>query len=177
MVVRRDLKTVHEEAVLRKFTEHLKSDGIHMEIMSRPDPPDAVVELDGKRTWVEITDAFLDEDHAIGLTSNTSDDVEHVPDDDRLIIAPDETFSNVLHSVIEAKYKKTSMRSIAKSQGPGILLVGIFTPFTTAKAVVQDESAAIESLVSSKHVRVFETIYVYEGTGKKSFHVLYRRMD
>lgn len=175
MVSRRDLKRVHEEAVLRQFKDHLERGGGRLEILERPEPPEAIVELNGIRTWIEITDAFLDRDHAIGLTSGASDDVDHVPDDGRLVLAPDETFSGVLHSVIEVKYDKASMRSIAEGQGPGVLLVGIFTPFTTAEAVAHDEALAVAELASSKPVQVFDTIYAYEGTGQRSFHVLYYR--
>ena len=175
MVSRRDLKNVHEEAVLRQFKAHLESGGGRLEILDRPEPPEAIVNLNGKRTWIEITDAFLDKDHAIGLTSNAADDVVHIPDDGRLISGPDETLSCVLHSVVEAKYDKATMRSIAESQGPGILLVGIFTPFTTAAAVAHEEAEAIAHLVLAKPIQVFEIIYAYEGTGQRSFHVLFRK--
>src|SRR5688572_24827544 len=101
MVKRRDLKGVHEEAVLRQFKAYLEDDGRHLEILDRPEPPEAIADLDGERTWIEVTDAFLDKDHAIGLTSYASEDVDHVPDDGRLVIEPDATFSSVLHAVIE----------------------------------------------------------------------------
>lgn len=175
MVSRRDLKSVHEEAVLHQFKAHLESGGGRLEILERPEPPEAIVELNGERTWIEITDAFLDKDHAIGLTSGAADDVVHVPDDGRLILGPDEMFSSVLHSVIEAKYDKATMRSIAEDQGPGILLVGVFTPFATAEAIAHEEAAAIAKLASSKPIQVFDEIYAYDGTGQRSFHVVYRR--
>lgn len=175
MVNRRDLKSVHEEAVLRQFKAHLEKDGRHLDILDRPEPPEAIADLDGERTWIEITDAFLDNDHAIGLTSYASDDVDHIPDDSRLVVEPDATFSSVLHAVIEAKYDKPTMQKIAEAQGLGILLVGVFTPFTTAEAVAQDEAASVAKLVKSKPVNLFNTVYVYEGTGQRSFHVLYQR--
>ena len=67
------------------------------------------------------------------------------------------------------------MHSIAKSLGSGILLVGIFTPFTTAEAIANQEAAAIAELASSKPIQVFESIYAYDGTGQRTFHVLYCR--
>lgn len=177
MVNRKNLKSVHEAAVLRQFQAYLKSGGIRLEILERPEPPEALVELNGQRTWIEITDAFLDQDHAIGLTSRASEDVEHIPDHQRLIVDPDASFSSVLHSVIGKKYDKSSMRSIAETQGPGILLVGVFTPFTTAEVVAHDEAAPVAKLISSKPIPIFNTIYVYEGTGQRNFHVLYRSAD
>lgn len=175
MVNRRELKNAHEKAVLRQFSTHLENENSCLEILERPEPPEAIVEINGERTWIEITDAFLDQDHAIGLTSGAADDMEHIPDDRRLIADPDSTFSSVLHAVIGAKYDKTSMHSVAADLGPGILLVGVFTPFTTAKSVSCDEAVAIASLVSKKSIQVFDSIYVYEGTGERTFHLLYRR--
>ena len=175
MVSRRDLKSVHEEAVLQHFKAHLEAQGVILQILDRPEPPEAIVELDGERTWVEITDAFLDKKHAIGLTSGVCDDVKHIPDDGRLVVGPDEMFSTALHSVIEAKYDKKSMRAISADLGPGILLVGVFTPFTTAEEVTGTEATSIAQLVSTKPDKVFRTIYVYDGYGQRQFHVLHRQ--
>lgn len=175
MVSRRNLKHIHEAAVLRQFKEYLASNGIQLNVLERPEPPEAIVELNGKRTWIEITDAFLDKRHAISLTSGASDDVENKPDKRRLIVNPDETFSTVFRSVIEAKYDKNSMQSISANHGPGILLVGVFTPFTTASAVAHEESEIIAKMAAKKTVQVFEKIYVYEGTGQRSFHVLFHQ--
>lgn len=174
MVNRRDLKKVHEEVVLQHFKAYLEAQGIGLEILDRPEPPEAIVRVGGERMWVEITDAFLDKQHAISLTSGACDDVTHIPDDKRLVFSPDEMFSSVLHAVIEAKYDKDSMRSIAAAEGPGILLVGVFTPFTNAEEVASTEAASIAALVSGKSDKVFCTIYAYDGTGQRQFHVLYR---
>lgn len=174
LVRRRDLKNAHEQAVLDKFEGYLQSESVALKILARPDPPDALVEIDGERTWIEITDAFLDEEHAISLTSGACCDIEHVPDGKRLIVEPDETFSSVLRSVIEAKYDKASLHTIATTYGPGILLVGVFTPFTTAEVVAQDEAVAVAQLASDKALKMFKAIYTYDGVGHRAFHVLYR---
>ena len=173
MVARRNLKTAHEEAVLQHFKTHLEQHGIRLEILNRPDPPEAIVEVNGARTWIEITDAFLDKKHAISVTSGACDDVKHMRDDRRLVVEPDNTFSSALYSVIEAKYDKASMQKIAETKGPGVLLVGVFTPFTNSAEVVRTEARSITELVLSKPNKVFNTIYVYDGYGQRQFHVLY----
>jgi hypothetical protein len=117
MVSRRDLKSAHEDAVLRQFKAHLESSGSRLEIIERPEPPEAIVELDGNCAWIEITDAFLDKKHAIGLTSSAAGDVDHVPDDGRLVLNPDATFSAVLQGVINAKYDKATMQRISDAMG------------------------------------------------------------
>jgi len=174
MVRRRDLKTAHEDAVLRGFSEHLKARDSFLKIISKPDPPEAIVDINGKKTWVEITDAFLDETHAIGLTSGASDDVTHISDSRRLIIDPDATFKKSLLKVINKKYIKASMQTLASNIGPGILLVGIFTPFNTAIGIASEEKDSIENLVRKKYIKVFNQIYVYDGTGRREFHLLYQ---
>lgn len=173
MIKRRELKHVHEDSVLRQFSIYLENFGNKVKILDKPDPPEAIVEINHQNTWVEITDAFLDKNHAIGLTTGVCEDVEHISDSGRLIVDPDAVFSSVLQSVIEAKYDKKSMCSIAESKGSGILLVGIFTPFASAKAIVQDESENIANLIAKKVIKVFDTIYVYDGAGKRSFHLIY----
>lgn len=175
MVNRRDLKREHEEAVLRKFGSYLDRRGIELRILGRPDPPEAIVEIDGKKTWIEITDAYLDESHAIGLTTGACDDVKHIPDAGRLVIAPDEIFSTVLYSVVKGKYEKPSMQKAVEIYGPGILLVGVFSPFTTAELVAYGEAAVVAEMVSKHPLQVFETIYVYDGAGERKFYVLYHR--
>ena len=175
MVSRRDLKNAHEKAVLQHFKAHLKVQGVTLEILDRPEPPDAIVEMGGKRTWIEITDAILDKKHAISLTTGACDDVEHIRDDRRLMVSPDEMFSCVIHSVIEAKYDKDSMRGIAAAEGSGILLVGVFSPFIKAQEVARTEATSIADLVSTKSEKVFSAIYVYDGYGQRQFHVLHRQ--
>ena len=62
-----------------------------MIISDRPDPPDALVEIDQNRSWIEITDAFLNGEHARSLTSYAADDTEHIPPTNTFTIEPDKT--------------------------------------------------------------------------------------
>lgn len=174
MVKRRDLKEVHEDAVLQDFSEYMGNLCGSFNVLEKPDPPDAIVEINGDRTWLEITDAFLDKKHVISLTTGASEDVRHVSDSRRLVINPNSTFSSVLQTVVEAKYDKESMRSIYQIQGAGILLVGIFTPFASAADIAQSEAKFISDLVAKKSLKIFKAIYVYDGTGQRNFYLIYR---
>jgi hypothetical protein len=176
MIKRRDLKQAHEGAVLQHFTKYMENLSNKFNVLETPDPPDAIIEINHKKTWLEITDAFLDQEHAIGLTTGVSEDVEHISDSGRLVIEPDKTFSSVLQSVIESKYDKLSMQTIFQNRGAGILLVGIFTPFASAADIARSEAKSISDLVAKKSVKVFDTIYVYDGTGQRSFHSIYSEM-
>jgi hypothetical protein len=173
MVKRRELKHVHEGAVLHQFSAYVEKLGSTLKILNNPDPPDAIIEINGQKTWIEITDAFLDRDHAIRLTTGASEDVEHRSDPGRLVLEPDERFSSALRSVIEDKYDKKTMRSISQIQGAGILLVGIFTPFASASDIAKNEAVSIANLVAQKPIKVFDTVYVYDGAGQRSFHLIY----
>ncbi len=173
MVSRRDLKEAHEKYVLACFTEYLKQDGKILTIIEQPDPPEAIVEINGTKTWIEITDAFLDQAHARSLTTRAADDVCHIRDDKRLVIEPDVTFQAQLHGVISKKYDKTTMQRISAELGPGILLVGIFTPFNTAKLIVKEEKLNIAKLITKKSIPIFDKIYVYDGNNVRKFHVLF----
>lgn len=175
MVSRRNLKSVHEEAVLRGFGDYLKNKDSILTILAKPEPPEAIVDIDGKINWIEVTDAFLDQDHAIGLTSGAADDVVHISDSKRLIYNPDAIFRASLLTVIEKKYDKSTMQSIALANGPGILLVGIFTPFNSARGIKSEEKSNIEYLVTKKSVKVFDQIYLYDGTGNREFHLVYQK--
>jgi hypothetical protein len=174
MVGRRDLKSTHEDAVIRGFIEHLKARGSLVKIIGKPEPPDAIVDIDGKKTWIEVTDAFLDQAHAIGLTSGASDDVTHRSDSRRLIIDPDDTFRESLLTVIDKKYSKASIQAVARANGPGILLVGIFTPFNTATGIASEEQCSIGNLAKKNSIQVFSQIYVYDGTGNRTFLLVYQ---
>lgn len=175
MVSRRDLKSLHEDAVIQGFGDHLNDQGSLLTVLTKPDPPEAMVEIDGKIHWIEVTDAFLDKGHAIGLTSGACDDVPNRPDSGRLIGEPDKKFRESLLSVIETKYDKNSMQSIASANGPGILLVGIFTPFNTARGVTSEEKSSIENLINKKQTKIFGQIYLYDGTGNREFHLVYQK--
>ena len=68
------------------------------------------------------------------------------------------------------------MRSILQVGGAGILLGGIFIPFASAVEIAQSEAKSISDLVAKKSVKVFDNIYVYDGTGQRSFHSIYSEM-
>lgn len=175
VVTRRNLKEVHENSVLLAFENHLKQSGHEFKVIDRPDPPEAIVEIDNQKTWIEVTDAFLDIAHAISLTSRASEDMVHQRDDGRLIYEPDATFRKQLIDVISKKYDKATMQLLRNQLGCGILLVGIFTPFNTARGIVKEESNAIDNLIASKNCNVFDEIYVYDGTGAREFHRIYKQ--
>ena len=79
MISQRDLNSIHESAVLDSYKNLLSSQGKVLEVIDRPDPPDAIVKVDGVDTWIEITDAHFSHETANRITSHAADDKVHIP--------------------------------------------------------------------------------------------------
>lgn len=169
---RSEVKNKHEEAVLNNFKKHIQSLNKTIEIIDRPEPPDAIVRINGNATWIEITDAFFNPELAESMTSYVANDKSHrpVPKEKRFYIEPNEHFSNVLKSVIIKKYIKESIGNIYKQYGSGILLVGIINPFSTAKELINTEKLNILEAIESEEKR-FNEIYFYD-IHEHTFHRL-----
>jgi hypothetical protein len=160
---REDVKEAHESVVLNSFVDYCVNCGNTLEINSKPEPPDAIVTLNGNKTWIEITDAFFNKELAESITKHVADDKTHtpVPKEKRVCIEPDEQFSAVLESVIVKKYDKDSIGNIYKQYGSGILLVGVINPFSDAKELVNTEKQRVLKAVKLKEKR-FNEIYLYD---------------
>ena len=159
---RRDVKEVHENAVLEKFKNYCLKNGETLTIISQPDPPDAIVEINEGKTWIEITDAFLSRELAESITSHIAEDKKHKPisKGKRIVIEPTNQFSNTLKEAILKKYTKASIRNVYKEYGQGILLVGIITPFSDAKEAAKSDADLIRKAISSEE-KCFQKIYFY----------------
>lgn len=160
---RNEIKDSHELSVIDSFKNHSASINNTVELISRPEPPDAIVKINEKETWIEITDAFFSKNLAESITTNIADDKVHKPvqQDHRFCINPDEHFSDILESVIVNKYDKVSLGNVYKEFGSGILLVGIINPFSSANELVESEKNKIINAIKSKEQR-FNSIYLYD---------------
>lgn len=160
---RAEVKDAHENSVLNSFVEHCTNCGNTVKVISKPEPPDAIVTINGNATWVEITDAFFSPELAESITTHVADDKIHkpVPKEKRLSIDPDGQFNSVLESVIIKKYDKESIGNVYKQYGSGILLVGVINPFSDAKELISTENQKILEAIKLKEKR-FSEIYLYD---------------
>jgi hypothetical protein len=160
---RNEVKKTHEDAVLDSFKKYSASSNKIVEIISKPEPPDAIIRINGDETWIEITDAFFSKELAESVTTHVADDKTHkpVPKEKRSCIEPDEQFSSILVSAIIKKYDKESIGNVYKQYGSGILLVGIINPFSDAKELINTEKQRILEALKSKEKR-FNKIYLYD---------------
>jgi hypothetical protein len=159
----REIQSAHEESVLDSFASFLGSQGQHLQVLERPDPPDAIIEVDGIKSWVEITDAFQNSDWARSMTSHAAGDRKHQPYQSKLMSEPDQEACERVREVILKKYDKSTMKGLLSSHGQGILLVGAYTPLTSPEEIVEQAGnsirAEIEGLTS-----IFRSIFLYRNT-------------
>jgi hypothetical protein len=162
-VKRNEIKDLHETSVIESFKKHSASLNNVVEVISKPEPPDAIVTINGNKTWIEITDAFFSKELAESITTNVADDKTHKPvqKEHLFCIEPNKQFSDILESVIVKKYDKVSIGNVYKEFGRGILLVGIINPFSDAKELVISEKDKIINAIKSKEQR-FSAIYLYD---------------
>lgn len=160
MTSHRDLNPAHESAVLDSFKNFLESQSKVLEVIDRPDPPDAIVKIDGVDTWIEITDAHFSQETAISITSHAADDKVHIPSQSDLVVGPDSITNERVVSAIKAKLQKKTMQRIATSNKPGILLVGLYGPFFDIFEVESNFSDGFK--VELKTQNIFCSIYVYQ---------------
>ncbi|WP_289116985.1 hypothetical protein [uncultured Idiomarina sp.] len=159
----REIQTAHEESVLDSFASFLESQGQHLQVLKRPDPPDAIIELDGIQSWVEITDAFQSSDWARSITSYAADDSKHQPYQSRLICEPDQEACEIVRQVILKKYDKSTMNECLRSYGQGILLVGVYTPLTSPEEIVEQAGNSIKGEIERLNP-IFRSIFLYRNT-------------
>lgn len=173
---RREIQNKHEQAVLAGFADYQTSQGRTLKVIARPDPPDAIVTIDGKKTWIELTNAYFSQSVAKSITSFAADEMEHmpVPLDERNVLNPSDQVHEVLEKVIVRKYDKKSIGSVYHTHGGGILLVGLYGPFfdpSGVSGVVDSEKARLSEVLKTKEPR-FDEVFLF-SSNPWDFRVLY----
>jgi len=159
-VKRREVKEIHEKSVLEGFKNLSESNGNVVEILDKPEPPDAVILINGKKTWIEITDAFINPEHARSLTSSVSEDKEWIKSKPGLINV--DGFNETLKGVIKEKYDKNSIQQVCSERGSGILIVGCFSPLHYPIQENLEELMDIIKDIYSSNEQMFNEIYLYD---------------
>jgi hypothetical protein len=159
-VKRSEVKDVHENSVLKGFKSLSELNGNIVEILSKPEPPDAIITINGQKTWIEITDAFITPEHARSLTSHVAEDKEWIKSTPGLINVDD--FSETLKGVIKEKYNKDSIQRVYREYGSGILIVGCFSPFHYPIQENLEELISTIKDIHSSNEQVFNEIYLYD---------------
>lgn len=129
------IKEEHEVAVLHAaLAKHNRLHGLELKIVDRPEPPDAILSDGNATTWIEHTDAFFSHEWARDLTTNAAS-VVHVPMEQRGYAEPDAQLAAVFCDRVIEKAAKKSYASLVSQYGPGILVVGLESPWLDSDTI------------------------------------------
>jgi hypothetical protein len=133
---RRQVQEEHEIFLVDAFIAWWESQsGEKLRVVSRPHPmpPEAIVQSDQRSTWIEVTDAFHSEKWAQDLYSYAAPDETHKPMGPGPYVEMDAQIATRFATLLKKKYSKQSYAEPHKKYGPGILLVGMQSPWFNAQ--------------------------------------------
>lgn len=135
MTTRREINSKHEGAVIgAALLAHNEHVGRAFQVESRPDPPDAILVDGNQRTWMEHTDAFYP-GWAEDLTSYAAADKVHRPMRKGRHMDMDNQVAEVFVEAVLGKFNNKSYKPAVNQYGPGILVVGIESPWLDGETV------------------------------------------
>lgn len=160
MNTRRGLNRRHETAVIEAAVRayNAQVDGTFV-IESMPEPPDAILFDGSKRVWLEHTDAFYSSDWAKHLTSNAASDKKCCPMPKGPHMDMDNILAEAFLEVVLKKLAKKSYTPFIKQFGPGILVVGVESPWFDVETI-QSINAKWAEYGSPNISHVFECLYL-----------------
>lgn len=126
-----DMKQQHETIVIQAaLKEHNRLYGNGLRVIARPDPPDAILSNGAYTTWLEHTDAFFSEEWAKALSTTAYVSIK--VDMDSSI---DAQFADVFCQRVLDKHNKESYNTSISRYGPGILVVGLESPWLNSNTL------------------------------------------
>lgn len=126
---RRPIKKADERFHIGNFVNWLNSTyHCNYNVIAEPEPPEAVIQSKTRTSWIEISTAFLDQTHARDTMSRATPGEKATGGSRRVIAGPDDLAARNLISVVKNKLEKKSYASVAKTYGPGYLVIPIRNP-------------------------------------------------
>lgn len=176
MTTRREINFQHESAVIgAALLAHNEQVGRAFKVESRPDPPDAVLVDGNLRTWMEHTDAFYP-GWAEALTSYAATDKVHRPLRRGLHMDMDNQVAEVFAKVVLEKFNNRSYKPAVNQYGPGILVVGIESPWLDGESLQAIDEKWAE-LGSPDLSSVFRWIYLGFRLDNENNAILWKPMS
>lgn len=127
---RHAVKQAHERYQVGLLLKTLNArHGSSYEVISEPEPPEAIIRSNRTVRWVEVVTVYLNADFAKDVNSFATKGEVHHSTSGKLIVAPDEQFSQNFVSVVRAKLEKNTYEKYRDLYGPGYLLISIQNPF------------------------------------------------
>jgi hypothetical protein len=129
---RRPVQDKHERVLVDAFiTWWASQTGEQFRVIARPHPlpPEAIVQSDQRTTWIEVTDAFHSDEWAQDLYSNVTPGESHKPMGPGPNVNMDAQTAARFAALLKKKLSKQSYADPHQNYGPGILLVGMQSPW------------------------------------------------
>jgi hypothetical protein len=165
---RRSTQQAHERAQVAAFLRYLnKRHRASFETISEPNPPEAIIRSGRTTRWVEVTDAFLDDDFARDEVSYATPGEIHRPTKKTFYVGPDEQYAERFVDVVRKKLEKRSYISFANKYGPGYLIVPLLNPLFTASSMPYLVEAYKAATIAD--LRCFRSIYIRPMMGRGEF--------
>lgn len=175
MATRREINSQHERAVIdAALRTHNEIFGTEFAVESRPDPPDAILVDGNQRTWIEHTDAFYP-GWAEDITSYATSDKVHKPMRKGIHIDMDNQVAEAFIKAVLKKFENRSYQPVLDQFGPGILVVGLESPWLDEETLqaINEKWAELGSIDISP---IFRWVYLGFRLGGVNKAVLWERM-
>lgn len=133
---RRLIQDQHEQFLIDEFIRWWVSrTGEHLQVISRPNPPEVIVRSECRTTWLEVTDAFHSTEWAKSLYSYATPDEEHKPMGPGPYVGMDEQTAVRFAALLKKKLSKQSYAEAHAEHGPGMLLIGMQSPWFDGETI------------------------------------------
>ncbi len=129
---RRAVQEKHERFLVDAFIAWWATQKIEQfRVISRPHPisPEAIVQSNQRTTWIEVTDAFHSDEWAQDMYSDATPGESHKPMGPGPYVDMDAQTATRFAMLLKKKLSKQSYAESYKKYGPGILLVGMQSPW------------------------------------------------
>jgi hypothetical protein len=165
MAGRRDIQQAHERAQVGAFVAWLNQRyGAKYEVVSEPNPPEAVI-CSGRITrWIEVTDAFWSDAFAQDEYSYATPGEDHKPIGNGPFLEPDAQFAARFVDVVRKKLEKRSYLPCKQAYGPGYLVVPIMYPLFNSHSLWYMKNAWSRTQIED--LGCFRSVYMSVQMGR-----------
>ena len=166
---RRSIQQAHERAYVRCFLKWFnRIYRCNFEVISEPNPPEAIICSTRTTRWVEVSTAFWNGDYARDLYSYATSGEEHKPVSPGPFKEMDKTFAKSFVKVIKKKLEKESYVQWRDLYGPGYLIVPIKHPWFNEQTIAFMKEAYGKCVI--KNLGCFRSISIaFQARGEIKF--------
>lgn len=163
---RRAIQKAHERFNVDLFLEELKRrHRAEYTVVCEPGFAEAIIQTRQKRSWVEVTAAYMNREYAIDEWSFATPGETHRRMPRRGIYSPDAQFTASFMVAVIRKLEKKSYEPLRDKYGAGYLVVSVQYPLFTKETLKLIETTWSNSAIRNR--RCFRSIYlvtrVYDG--------------